>query len=55
MMALYEVVKYLLYLEMGICVIYMNEIMPKRLSDDRGNFRPLQHAHTTETVHPIAK
>ena len=44
MLALYEVVKYLLYLEMGICVIYINEIMPKRLSDDR-NFRPLQNAH----------
>ena len=31
MLTLYEVVKYLLYLEMGICVIYINEMMPKGL------------------------
>ena len=45
MLALYEVVKYLLYLEMDICVIYINEIMPKRLSD----------GHNMETVYPITK
>ena len=33
MLALYEIVNYLLYLEMGICVVYINKIMPKRLSD----------------------
>ena len=33
MLALYEVVKYLC-LEMGISVIYINEIMPQGLSDD---------------------
>ena len=54
MLALYEVVKYLLYLEMGIYVIYINEVMPKRLSDDR-NFRPLQNAINKETVYPITK
>ena len=48
MLALYEVVKYL-RLEMGICVIYINEIMIQGLSDDR-NFRPLQNAHNMETV-----
>ena len=54
MLALYEVVKYLLYLEMGIGVIYINEIMPKRVSYD-WNFRPLQKAHNMETVYPITK
>ena len=49
MLALYEVVKYLLYLEMGICVRYINEIMSKHLSDNR-NFRPLQNAHNMETI-----
>ena len=34
MLALYENVKYLLYLEMDICLLYINEIMPKFLSDD---------------------
>ena len=33
MLALYEVVKYL-RLEMGISVLYINEIMPQGLSDD---------------------
>ena len=54
MLDLYEVVKYWLYLEIGICVIYINDIMSKRLSDDR-NFRPLQNAHNMETVYPITK
>ena len=50
MLALYEAVKYLC-LEMGIRAIYMyiNEIMPQGLSDDR-NFRPLQNAHNMGTV-----
>ena len=54
MLALCEVVEYLLYLEMDICLIYINEIMPKLLSDDQ-NFRPLQNAHNMETVYPINK
>ena len=54
MLALYEDVKYLLYLEMGICVIYFNEKMPKRLSDDR-KLRLSQNAHNMETVYPITK
>ena len=33
MLALYEVVKYLC-LEMGLRVLYINEIMPQGLSDD---------------------
>ena len=45
MLALYEVVKYLC-LEMGISVLYINEIMPQGLSDD-WNFRPWQNAHST--------
>ena len=47
----YEVVKYL-SLEIGIFVIYIYEIMPQYLSDDR-NFRPIQNAHNMETVYPI--
>ena len=49
MPALYEVLKYLLYLEMGICVIYINEIMPERLSDTEtlGPYRK----HTTWRQH----
>ena len=53
MLAFYEVVKYL-SLEIGICMLYINEIMPQGLSDDR-NFRPLQNAHIMETVYPITK
>ena len=41
-LALYDVVKYLC-LEMGIFMIYMNEIIPQGWSVDR-NFRPLQNA-----------
>ena len=48
MLALYEVVKYLC-LEMSVCMIYINEIMPQGLSDDQ-NFRPLQNAHNMGTV-----
>ena len=50
MLVLYEVVEYLC-LEMGICVIYINEIMPQGLSDDQN----LQNAHNMETVYPITK
>ena len=32
---------------MGIYVIYINEIMPQGLSEDK-NFRPLQNAHNME-------
>ena len=53
MLALYEVVKYLC-LETGICVIYINDIMPQGLLDDQ-NFRPLQNAHIMGTVYPITK
>ena len=53
MLVLYEVVKYLC-LEMGICVININEIMPQGLSDDR-SFRPLPNAHNMETVYPITR
>ena len=52
MLALYKVVKYLC-LEIGIRVIYINEIMPQGLSADDQNFRPSQNAHNMETVYPV--